>query len=159
MSARDKFEPRRFRLVGDAQVEHALATLEKLLPSLPRDPKHVIEVVVQEEPRKRGLDANALMWAGPLKDMATQAYVEGRTFSAEVWHDFFKREFLPEQYDPELCKSDAYRKWDFDPGGNRVLVGSTTDLTVRGFSEHLEQVFAFGANFGVEFSADPRQYK
>jgi hypothetical protein len=31
------------------------------------------------------------------------------------------------------------------------LVGSTTDLTVYGFSQYLEQVTAHGASLGVQF--------
>lgn len=35
----------------------------------------------------------------------------------------------------------------------RVLAGSTKNLTVKGFSEYLEQIYAFGAEQGVEFHA------
>lgn len=115
--------------------------------------------MIQEQPKQRGPTQNALMWTGPLADISAQCWVSGRRFSDVVWHEYFKAQYLPEQYDPELCLRDDYTKWDFDPAGNRVLVGSTTELTVKGFAQYLEQIFAHGANNGVEFSADPRQYK
>ena len=43
--------------------------------------------------------------------------------------------------------------------GGQHLVGSTTQLTVRGFSDFLEQVFAFGSSLGVQFSANPNEGK
>ncbi len=89
-----------------------------------------------------------------MTDIAKQAWFEGRQHSVEVLHDFCKREFLPEEFDSELCR-DGYRKWDIDPLGRRVLIGSTTQLTVKGYSLYLEQVFAFGSNLGVVFSASP----
>src|SRR3990167_3483187 len=61
-----------------------------LVDSLPCDADHPIEVVVREPVKARGLDANARMWVGPLKDIAEQCYVNGRTYSAEVWHEHFK---------------------------------------------------------------------
>ncbi len=96
------------------------------------------------------------MWAGPLRDIAEQAWIEGRQHSAEVWHEYFKRELLPEEFDPERCKEN-YAKWAYDPGGERVLIGSTTQLTVKGFAEYLTAIEAFGAALGVMFSASPNE--
>ncbi len=87
-----------------------------------------------------------------MTDIANQAYIQGRRYSAEVLHEFCKREFLPEEFDPELCL-DGYVKWAYDPLGNRILIGSTTQLTVKGYSQYLEAVFAFGGNLGVQFSS------
>ena len=149
-SDRPKFEQRKIRLIGETQRETALA----LLRNLPLDPVRPLEVLFREEPKMRKLDQNAAMWAGPLRDIAEQAWVSGRQFSAEVWHETYKREFLPEEFDPELCK-EGYRKWDYTPKGDRVLVGSSTQLTVRGFAQYLEQVIADGANRGVMFTEKP----
>jgi len=123
-----------------------------LLPNLPLDEANPIEVIIREPVKARGMDQNALMWVGPLADIAAQAWVDGRQFSADVWHEHFKREYLPEEFDPELTK-EGYRKWDYTPAGERVLVGSTTQLTKRGFSQYLEQIEADGAGMGVQFGA------
>lgn len=148
---RPKFEQRKLLLRGQEQVDRAIA----LLRTLPLDDKKPLEVLVREEVKARKASQNDLMWAGPLKDIAEQAWIEKRQHSAEVWHEFFKQQFLPDLYDPELCKDEKYRKWDEGPGGGRVLVGSSTDLTIRGFAQYLEQIHAFGASLGVEFHEAP----
>lgn len=149
-SLRNKFETRRFRLVGRDQLSTVLA----LLPNLPIDSVRPLEVIVREEVKARKLDQNALMWAGPLKDIAEQGYISGRKYSAEVWHEYFKRELLPEAFDADMTR-EGYLKWDFDPEGVRILIGSTKDLTVKGFALYLQQVEAFAANIGVQFHVNP----
>ena len=140
--------PRRIiRIIGKAQKE----LCKTLIENLPIDLDKPICVTIGEEVKIRKPDQNALMWAGTLKDIANQAYVEGRTYSAEVWHELFKREFLPNEYDPELTK-EGYRKWDIDPKGFPILIGSTTQLTVKGFAQYLTQIEAHGASLGVEFT-------
>jgi hypothetical protein len=151
---REKFQTRTIFLRGQQQRD----TLYSLVSMLPLDAKKPLEVVIREEVKPRKLDQNALMWAGPLKDIAEQAYLNGRTYSAEVWHHYFKTLYLPEEVDPELCK-EGYRKWDYSPTGDRVLVGSTTQLTVKGFSDYLEQIYAEGAILGVEFHANPNELR
>ncbi len=148
------FQARTIRIIGEQQRETALAAIRNL-PII--DPP--IELVMREEKKARGLDANARMWVGPLADIEAQAWVNGRQFTAEVWHEHFKREFLPEDGEPELeaLAKDGYRKWDHLPSGERVLIGSTTQLTVKGFARYLQQVEAFGASLGVCFSASPAE--
>lgn len=114
-----------------------------------------IEIVAREPVRARKPDQNSLYWAGPLKDIAAQVWIEGRAYSDVVWHEHLKGQYLPEADDPDLAelvrKPETWRKWDETPGGRRVLAGSTTDLTVKGFARYLEQVYAFGAEHGVRF--------
>jgi hypothetical protein len=148
---RPKYEQRKILLRGAEQVERAVA----LLRNVPLDATRPLELLVREEAKPRKPDQNALMWSGPLADMAEQAWCDGRQFSAEVWHEFAKRQFLPDDFDPDLCL-EGYRKWDIDPAGERVLVGSTTQLTVKGMAQYLEQIFALGGSLGVEFHEPQR---
>ena len=151
-SERQKFVTRRFLISSREVLERALLVLR----NLPIDPLRPLEIVAQEEPKKRSMSQQALLFAGPMTDIATQAWFEGgRQYSVEVLHEFCKRQFLPETFDPDLCL-EGYIKWDVDPLGERILVGGTTQLTVRGYGDYLDQVFAFGGSLGVEFSADPR---
>jgi len=152
---RQKFITRTIRLVSPVQVDTALS----LLPNLPIDPDRPLVLSIGEEVKARKLDQNALMWVGPLADIANQAYYQGRRYSDVLWHETFKRLYLPEEYDPELCKKEDYVKWDFDRDGVRVCVGSTTELTVKGFALYLEQVYADGASMGVIFHANPNDAK
>lgn len=147
---RPKFTTRTFYLVN-GQVQQ---TLIAAITNLPIDHEKPLEVVIREKQKARTPDQNSRMWAGALRDLAEQAYIEGRTYSAEVWHEYLKREYLPEEFDAELCK-EGYRKWDYTPSGERVLVGSTTQLTKKGMAQYMEQLHAHGANLGVMFSAAP----
>lgn len=153
MRSRDKFLTRTFTLSGS----QPLKTLLTLLPNLPVDSVRPLEVVIREKQKVRGLDANSRMWAGPLRDISEQAWIAGRRYSAETLHEHFKREYLPEDDDPDLADlvKDGYRKWDYTPAGERVLVGSTTQLLKKGFAQYLTQIEAFGASLGVRFSASP----
>lgn len=158
MTDRPKFTERKIILAGRIQ----LSTAQAALLNLPIDPDNPLEVIFREQKKVRGLTANAKMWVGPLADIAEQGYVDGKKFSAEVWAEFFKRHNLPdpdaEDFDPTHVK-DGYIKWDYTPDGERVLVGSTTQLSVKGFSVYLEKMHADGANIGVQFSASPNEQR
>lgn len=149
---RQPFKPRAFLLRDERVRETLLAAIR----NLPLDAMYPLEVVIREQVKARRPDANARMWAGPLRDISEQAFIEGKQFSAEVWHNYFKKELLPEEFDPEICK-EGYVKWSYDPAGDRVLVGSSTELTVKGFAEYLTAVEAFGASLGVLFTASPNE--
>lgn len=154
-SNRDQYPARSILLVGELQREAAHAALR----NAPLDPDRPLELLLREKPKARKPDQNAAMWSGPLADIAEQGYVDGRTYKAEVWHEFFKREFLPEEYDPELCKREDYRKWDHTPKGDRVLVGSSTDLTVRGFALYMKQIEVYAQiELGVQLHESPKRW-
>lgn len=149
---RAPFETRTVRLTGEQQRANAVA----IIVGAPLDSCKPLEFIVREQVKARKPDQNALMWVGPLKDISEQAVIDGKRFSPEAWHEWFKREFLPEAYDHDLCK-EGYVKWTFQPDGERVLIGSTTQLTVKGFAQYMEQVYAFGGNLGVRFRANPNE--
>jgi hypothetical protein len=147
-----KFTQRIIRLIGNIQRDTALSAINNVPCG------HGLEVVIRETPKARSLDANARMWAGPLKDIAEQVWVNNRQYSAELWHVYFKTLNLPDEtnepYIFELVKNpETYRKWDMLPNGERELIGSTTDLTPYGFGIYLDQIYSFGAEKGVSFAA------
>lgn len=150
-STRPPFPERKYQVRDEDSRQRIL----RLSENLPIDELRPLEVVFREILKPRKLDQNALMWVGPLKDIAEQGYVRGHRLHIKAWHEIFKESYLPEEYDPELCKSPDYQKWAFNRNGDRVLIGSTTDLTVKGFSVYLEQVYADGANLGVTFHDNP----
>ena len=150
---RHKFLERRISLRNETVRENVLA----LISNLPVSDSRPLQMIIREEAKARTLDQNALMWSGPLADIEAQAWLNGRQYSAVLWHEYYKAEYLPEEdaTDLHLLVKDPFkwRKWDWTPKGDRVLVGSTTDLTKYGFSQYLEQVHADGASMGVSFSA------
>lgn len=87
--------------------------------------------------RKRTPPQNRRYWGkGVLAQVAEQAVVNGRLFSAEVWHEQFKRQFI-----------------GFDELPNGDIVGrSSTGLSTNEFSDFCSQVEAFAASeLGVIF--------
>jgi len=156
---RPKYQTRTVRLVGEIQRETAHA----MLRNVPLDPDRPLELILREEVKGRRLDQQAGLWAGPLTDIAEQVWVDGRQFTAEIWAQHFKQEFLPDVNHTELAElvknPETYRKWAMTPRGDRVLVGSTKDLTERGHSRYRLQIEAWASNQGVELHAAPaREY-
>ena len=156
---REKYPARKIRLVGNIQLETAISILQ----NAPLDVNKPLEIVIREEEKPRKPDQNSLMWSCQLKCISEQAYVQGRTYSDVIWHEMFKEKFLPDEtafqttdQRSEMVK-EKYRKYDTRPDGKRVLVGSTTDLTVKGFAIYLQQLEAYGANLGVIYSANPNE--
>lgn len=135
------------RLVGKIQADTAINAIQ----NAPIDIERPLEVIIREEQKGRSLSANALMWAGPLNDIATQAWVHGRQYSALIWHEYFKEKFLPDFPDPAQVK-DGYKKYEETPDGKRILIGSTQKLTKHGFNLYIESIYAYGADLGVRFS-------
>ena len=94
----------------------------------------------------RSLEANALMWIW-LKVIEQQAWLGGRQYSDEVWHEFYKREFLPE------INSRGDDKWREVPprlpaaqlAPARVCVMSTTRLNKTEMSVYMTQIEAHAA--------------
>lgn len=150
---RARFPTRKILVVSPAQLSTAAAVLK----TVPVDAANPIEIRIGEQVKGRNKDQNALMWAGPLRDIANQAYVNGQTYSIDVWHEHFKREFLPEEADIELTR-EGYQKWRYLPSGERILKASTGDLTTKGFSIYLEQIYAYGASLGVQFGVSERMF-
>lgn len=87
--------------------------------------------------RKRTPKQNKRYWGkGVLAQIAAQATVGGRLYSAENWHEQFKRQFIGVE---EL------------PSGE-VIGKSSKDLTTTEFSEFCTQVEAYAATeLGVTF--------
>ena len=116
--------------------------------NLPIGDDQIWELLIRPYKKKRGNPANNLYWKR-LGEVADQAWICGKQYSAETMHEHCKHTYLPEE-----C-AKGIPKWTFLPGGNRVLLMSTTDLNVNEFSDYLECVTAFGAGLGVMYSADP----
>ena len=78
------------------RTERQRAYAQKVIQEMPLDDENPVEVIVREKPKKRKLSLNDAMWAGPLKDIAEQAWHNNRQYSADEWHEGFKALFLPD---------------------------------------------------------------
>jgi hypothetical protein len=93
--------------------------------------------------QKRSNPQNRRYWGqGVLAQIAAQAVVNGKQFSAETWHEQFKRMFI-----------------GFDELPNGQVIGkSSTKLTKAEFSEFCQQVEAWAATeLGVVFFDLPKE--
>ncbi|MFM9928195.1 recombination protein NinB [Variovorax sp. H27-G14] len=88
-------------------------------------------------PRKRTKPQNRRYWGnGVLAQVAAQAAVSGRLYSAESWHEQFKRMFIGVEQLPD----------------GSVIGNSSTSLSTVEFSEFCTQVEAYAcAELGVTF--------
>lgn len=145
----DKFKQRVIKILGKQQKDTAHAMIDNV-------PEGVgLEVVLREEVKTRSLSQNNLYWAN-LEEISQQLWWLGKQYSAEGWHHAFKCMFMPDEksepYLFELVKNpDSYHKYEYTPNGERICKASTTDLTKKGFTEYIEQIYAFATGEGVMF--------
>lgn len=94
---------------------------------------HAMTCQLGTESDKRSLDQNRLLWA-LLSDISEHAWVDGRQFSRDAWHEHFRAMFLP--------KIES-------PSGSYPV--STTSLTVREFTDYINRIESYAAmELGLE---------
>lgn len=146
-SSRPKFEQRKILLKAELQRETAMA----LLRNLPLDLVRPLEIVVREEVKARGLDANGYYFMR-VGEIADQAWFNGRQYNKEVWHEFLKKTLLPEHV--TLKTGETVSKWVETPDGKMMTI-STSQLERGCFAAYTESCEAFGASLGVMFTEKP----
>lgn len=122
-----------FVLRDDARAQMLWAFLKSNWKSL-ADAGKPLAVTVTEYKSRRSIEQNKRYWA-ILQQIAEQAFLEGRAFNAEAWHEMFKRQFIG-------CVDL--------PNGEKLGISSTS-LTVPEFADYMTKVEAFAAGeLGVE---------
>jgi hypothetical protein len=99
-----------------------------------------LRVIVTAEERKRNEVQNRFYWGAVLRDISAQAWVDGKQFDKETWHEYFARMYgvLDEVTLPD--------------GEIVTLRKSTTKMSVGEFSTYLNAIQAHAAGqLGVEF--------
>jgi len=105
-----------------------------------------VRIRAEEAEDDRSLRANRFYWGVVLKEISEQARINGQAYTAEAFHELFKRQFLGYQFKRETV---AGRKRKVV----RKELRSTTKLSVKRMSEYLEKVMAFAVtDLGVRFS-------
>lgn len=142
---------RTFVLNGDAPANALWAFLRQNWRAM-QEQGRPLAVTVCEHKERRSPEQNERMWKAILQPVSEQAWVAGQQFSPEVWHELFKREFLPDEEGPTKRCRKGYKKWAYLPDGSRVLVGSTTMLTTFGMAEYQTKIEAYATQeLGVRF--------
>lgn len=95
-----------------------------------------LAISVAEHKSKRSIEQNRRLWA-ILREIEAGAWLGGKQFSADAWHEEFKRKFIGVE---EL------------PGGGSIGI-STTTLNVEEFAAYMTRIEVYAAtDLGVEFT-------
>lgn len=125
---------RRFRIQGAAGLKMAFRSAYDLCQQLLSDGT-AYELVLRPMKSKRSIEQNKRYWL-LLREIAATAWLNGRQFSDETWHEFFKRTFIG-------CDEIAM------PDGSTELRGiSTTKLKVDEFGDYMLQIEQWAAEQG-----------
>lgn len=100
-----------------------------------------IRLILTADEKKRNAEQNRFLWGVVYRDIAEQAWVDGRQFGKDTWHEYFARKF-------GVCDEMTL------PDGEIIVRRkSTADMSIGEFSEYLNQVQAYAAReLGVEFA-------
>lgn len=125
---------RRFRIQGAAGLKMAFRSAYDLCRQLMGEGA-AYELVLRPMKSKRSVDQNRRYWL-LLREISAVAWLNGRQFSDETWHEFFKRTFIG-------CDEIAM------PDGTSELRGiSTTKLKVDEFGDYMLQIEQWAAEQG-----------
>jgi hypothetical protein len=102
------------------------------------DAGHPLAVSITEAKSKRSTEQNRRYWA-LVTEIADQAWVDGKQFSKDAWHEHLAREF-------GVCKEVTL------PSGEIALVReSTGDMDVATFSAFMQRVEVYASTeLGIE---------
>jgi len=93
----------------------------------------------------------ALIWIIN-QQMEEKAWIKAKRYEADIWHEQFKREFLPDE------TRKGVKKWLVLPNGERSLHMSTEDLDREEKSTYIDQCIAYAASIGVEIVIEDRHH-
>lgn len=125
----------------NANVWQALVALVKANAPVFAQKGEPLRVIITSEEKKRNSEQNRFLWGCVYRDISEQAWVNGKQFDKDTWHEFMARKF-------GVCEDVTL------PDGEVVVRRkSTTQMSVGEFSEYITQVQAYAAReLGVEFA-------
>lgn len=126
-------------LRGDTQAQSLWAFLKQNWRAM-ADAGKPLAVSITEAKSKRSSDQNRRYWS-LITEVAEQAWVDGKQFSKDAWHELLARKF-------GVCKEITL------PDGEIVLVReSTGDMDVATFTAYMTRIEVFAAQeLGLELS-------
>lgn len=118
---------REFTLTGPAMWS-ALVAFVRANASACIERGKPLRIIVTASEKKRNAEQNARLWKAVYEQIAAQAWVDGRQYSKDSWHEHFAELHMPKI---ELRMPN---------GELRLRRKSTTELTVSEFSEYMNRV-------------------
>lgn len=132
---------REFKVTGEQTISAINSIIESNWKPLNASGTPLFVIITSTEEKRRA-QQNKYYWAVVIRSIADQAWVNGKQFSAEAWHELFAQMY-------------GIHKDVTLPNGKVVTKRlSTTEMKVREFSEYTEKVIAYGSlELGVRFPA------
>ena len=121
--------PEQWKLLSAFVKANAAAMVEQGTP---------LAVKVYEYAAKASDEQRSLIWV-ILGQVADQAWVGGRQFDAETWHEHAKRLLLPDE------TAKGKKKWRILPDGTRALAMGTEDLDRKEKTVYIDSLLAWAA--------------
>lgn len=126
---------RTFILRNETFVQAVISFISSNAPAMAAQGKPMA-VTVSESKSRRSVDQNKRYWA-LLQEIAAGAWVEGKQYSADAWHENFKREFIG---------------YEDIPNGGKAGI-STTTLDVAAFTEYMDRISDYAQDhLAIEFA-------
>jgi hypothetical protein len=131
---------REFTLKNGGVWNAVVAFIKANAPSF-ADKGEPLRLIVTAEECQRNAQQNRFYWGAVLKSISDQAWVDGKQYDKDTWHEFFARRF---GILDELTLPD---------GEIITRRKSTTQMSVGEFSEYLNEIQAYATTeLGVQFS-------
>lgn len=97
-----------------------------------------LEITIRPYKAKRSYEQNRRLWS-LYNQIAEQVWLDGRRFSADMWHEYFKQQFIG-------CDERVL------PNGEIQKIGlSTTQLNTQQMADYQTRIEAWAAEQGVIF--------
>lgn len=120
-----------FRINEEAGLRAAFLAAWNLAGGMIGKAKHGLEIVVRPMKDKRSVAQNRRYHA-LIRELAAIAWLDGRQYSKEAWHEWAKQEFIG---------------WEDLPNGQRRGI-STTTLSIEDFGNYMTQIEQWAASNG-----------
>lgn len=132
---------REFKIQNETVLKIAINFLESNWRAL-LEAKTPLFLIVTTAEEKRRAQQNKYYFGSVIRSIAEQAWINGKQFSAEAWHE-------------QMARTYGTFKDVTLPNGDVVVKRlSTTEMSVKDFAKYTEQVTAFGATeLGIRFPA------
>jgi hypothetical protein len=116
--------------------EEARKAALRVIANLPVVPSHPLAIVISEWIPKRSTDQNRRYWAILSLIAFTVADENGRKYSAETWHEYFKAKYLG-------------KNTMIVDGEPMLIAKSTTRLNKVSFGDYMMRVEVWAVEHGV----------
>jgi len=120
-----------FRINEQAGLRAAFLAAWNLAGGMIGKAKHGLEIVVRPMKDKRSVAQNRRYHA-LIRELSAIAWLDGRQYSKEAWHEWAKQEFIG---------------WEDLPNGQRRGI-STTTLSIEDFGNYMTQIEQWAASNG-----------